>query len=965
MNLLISALLILGVGLLPNAQASGTTTPTTSHVGTNMAMLNLQSSGSGTGYFTLLSGSYAACGSGAQVKAGQTSAGTTAPYHGSLPLVANTLGHYTVRNLTQSTAYTICFTAENPTGSNLQTTPSTANFSTLAPLASGNKWVTVGSAGFTAGSASSISFAFAPDATPYVAYRDQGLNASETVMKFDGTHWVIVGRAGFSAGTARDNSLAFAPDGTPYVAYKDEANGEKATVMKFDGTNWVTVGRAGFSTGSIGYNPSNVPWALAFSFAPDGTPYVAYQDGTVSDKATVMKFDGTNWVTVGSAGFSAGFAYYASLAFAQDGTPYVVYEDAGNNYRATVMKFDGANWVTVGSAGFSPLSAFFTSLVFAPDGTPYVAYEDNVNYRATVMKFDGTKWVAVGDAGFTVAIDHPSLAFAPNGTPYMAFADTRYGYDDTVMKFDGTNWVTVGNVGFSASDAGFTSLAFAPDGTPAVMYQDSGNDNKVTMMKLQSPACGNGVGLTVNPAPQWQTLAAPCTPNSPATVAGTFGRGNTGSLLGTHYASPSNGWTLYTRNAAAAGSSGTYVQSLISDVVAPGTGYWLKSLATPVGGGNLTITGTATPVDSGLAGCTSGLGCYAIKVGTVAGQNRYNLVGNPFPYSVAWAEVRVLVNGTVYTPGQAQAANIISNTIWIWNGNGYDSYSDTPPTDGNLEYFSSFWVNVLPGAAGKSVQLLIPSRAVVGEADLSLFGLLATNTVEITTAAGRNKPVLSKVERPAPAGVFGELASRMPETVAKRPYSGLHLRLLDPQQTGSVLKTESVLAATPWYSRLLDWVIPAAAADAATQPVEWTIRLNVDNPKTGWKDHNSVLGQLLAAKDGYDATDLVEMAPFASPYLTLVFPHPEWGGGKAGNYASDLRSASGLATVWNVDLQADPVGSQVVLTWQGDPAILARSQLTDLLTGKVINPADPQWAKGYPVTLSTSVRHFTWSYLGR
>ena len=29
------------------------------------------------------------------------------------------------------------------------------------------------------------------------------------------------------------------------------------------------------------------------------------------------------------------------------------------------------------------------------------------------------------------------------------------------------------------------------------------------------------------------------------------------------------------------------------------------------------------------------------------------------------------------------------------------------------------------------------------------------------------------------------------------------------------------------------------------------------------------------------------MAPFASPYLTLVFPHPEWTGGKAGNYASE------------------------------------------------------------------------------
>jgi WD40 repeat protein len=38
---------------------------------------------------------------------------------------------------------------------------------------------------------------------------------------------------------------------------------------------------------------------------------------------------------------------------------------------------------------------------------------------------------------------------------------------------------------------------------------------------------------------------------------------------------------------------------------------------------------------------------------------------------------------------------------------------------------------------------------------------------------GRNKPVLSEVERPAPAGVSGELPDQMPETVVARPYSGL------------------------------------------------------------------------------------------------------------------------------------------------------------------------------------------------
>jgi hypothetical protein len=41
------------------------------------------------------------------------------------------------------------------------------------------------------------------------------------------------------------------------------------------------------------------------------------------------------WKAVGTAGFSDGIAYYDSLAFAPDGSPYVAYEDTGNSNKAT------------------------------------------------------------------------------------------------------------------------------------------------------------------------------------------------------------------------------------------------------------------------------------------------------------------------------------------------------------------------------------------------------------------------------------------------------------------------------------------------------------------------------------------------------------------------------------------------------------------------------------------------------
>jgi hypothetical protein len=117
---------------------------------------------------------------------------------------------------------------------------------------------------------------------------------------------------------------------------------------------------------------------------------VSYEDEANSNKATVMKFDGVNWASVGAEGVTSGEAYVMSLAFNPSGEPYLAFVDGAYNNFMTVMKFDGTNWVYVGSPGFSAGRASYTSLVFSPsDGQPYVAYTDDTNYRkATVMKFD-------------------------------------------------------------------------------------------------------------------------------------------------------------------------------------------------------------------------------------------------------------------------------------------------------------------------------------------------------------------------------------------------------------------------------------------------------------------------------------------------------------------------------------------------------------------------------------------------
>jgi hypothetical protein len=349
-------------------------------------------------------------------------------------------------------------------------------------------WKYVGNAGFSAGEADYTSLAFSPSGEPYVAFQDWGKSGKASVMKFNGSNWVYVGSQGFSTDVAYYLSLKFNQPGQAFVAYSSGDVG--ASVMKFDGTEWLYVGSPNFST-------QCTAWA-SLAFSPSGKPFVAYQEKTGCNypyKATVMQFNGNNWILVGSEGFSNYIANCPSLAFGTSGQPYVAFCDGGNSYKVTVMTFDGTDWVNVGTAGFSAGYSYFTNLVFSPSGIPYVAFADGpTSNKATVMKYDGTNWVAVGSAGFTEGqAGFISLAFSKTGQPYVAFQDWSHNTNGmvSVMKFDGDNWVYVGSESFSAGESEYTSLAFSPSGKPYVAYMDFGiNATKATVMKYDSVYIG-------------------------------------------------------------------------------------------------------------------------------------------------------------------------------------------------------------------------------------------------------------------------------------------------------------------------------------------------------------------------------------------------------------------------------------------------------------------------------------------
>ncbi len=616
-----------------------------------------------------------------------------------------------------------------------------------------------------------------------------------------------------------------------------------------------------------------LPWLALLLAAPAGAAFTDNGNGTVTDTVTGLMWDQCAWGQTFNASATGGKC-------AGGGT-------VGNNWGATTQTWPAS--LALANTANAASHRGYTGWRL-PNRTELESLVDIT--KATAPAIDGTAFP-----------NTPTSAFFWSSTVYAP--SPAYAW---FVPF------------FNGGTDGFQSNPYH------VRLVRSGQ----SFGAFDALACGPGVPLTTGAGALWQMLALPCVPSAAApNPPAVFGTGTLSNLATADYgvANPGSGtgWVIHRRDV---GEPPAYVQLGTGDTLAVGAGFWIKSYQAPTDG-KLVLSGTLTPTDATQAqGCASANGCKAITVTTPsAATNRYNLVGNPFPYAIDWSKVRIRVGGpggSIYTPSQAAgigvgaaSPSVLSNEVNIWNGTTYDTISDVLPASfENLRYFQSFWVNVLPGAFGQTIELLIP--------------------VEVST----------KTSQAGPAA------------------------------------TESLAAPhRPWYLGWLDWVVPPAAAQPAPRPApavsghahpqalanpeDWYVRLKVDNRVTGWQDHGLLLGQLADAKPGYDPHDQSKMAPFAKPYLMLAFPQPGWGQHQ-GEYATDFRPTQDRPPQdWSFEVRAEPVGSKVFLSWEGERRILKRSRLVDLQTGKTLKPAASRWArKGYPVTLKRPVTRFTWRYLG-
>jgi len=292
----------------------------------------------------------------------------------------------------------------------------------------GTNWNFVGSPNFFNGNRSTLSFS---DSTPYISFIDNDHNSKVSVMKFNGSDWVNVGNPGFSEFSCMLYVQIEISDGQIYVAFIEGTSNEnrKVSVMKFDGMNWNYVGSPRFNAGIY------TNWlCLAVNNSIPYVTFVSTEMNVILER--VMYINGLTWVNLGQVNFVNGFTEYNQITFCKT-SPYenVPYLAFGVSDYSRVMRYEGQEWVNVGTPAFGDLGLIPFEHSLALSGiTPYIACKSN---GIKVAKWNGDNWIQIGqNFGQT---SWPCLVIN-NETPYLAIPSdggvSVFKYQDTILPLD-------------------------------------------------------------------------------------------------------------------------------------------------------------------------------------------------------------------------------------------------------------------------------------------------------------------------------------------------------------------------------------------------------------------------------------------------------------------------------------------------------------------------------------------------
>jgi hypothetical protein len=366
---------------------------------------------------------------------------------------------------------------------------------TSSSRAAANIWETLGDTGMNLrDSYANSSLAIHPETgEPYLAFwgtEDGSLGGSSaiSVMKYNGSSWEYVGAVDFAHGGSDYGrvTLVFNPVSyEPYISFEDGNYAGKATVMKYNGNSWETVGQAGF-TPAAGHD------VISLAFHPaTNEPYVMYRDGSQGYKGYIKKFNGSSWENVGGA-VSTYQILGPMLTFNPvTNEPYATFVDNPMVWKISVSKFNGSSWEYVGNYRFGENSAVASRLLFRPDtNQPYVVYvNDNVSsdiWTVRAKKLNGSQWEDALASNITVT-SNPGLSaqFHPVSKElYAVYRDSDQSEKATLSRYSGESWISVGSRGFTGGNSFDLGLLLNPlTLEPYVSYYNDDNGNKLGLMK--------------------------------------------------------------------------------------------------------------------------------------------------------------------------------------------------------------------------------------------------------------------------------------------------------------------------------------------------------------------------------------------------------------------------------------------------------------------------------------------------
>jgi hypothetical protein len=271
--------------------------------------------------------------------------------------------------------------------------------------------------------------------------------------------------------------LAISGTGTPYVAYKDYLNGNKITVKAFDGTNWNTVGSAGFS--NVAASPRSI------SIDPSGVPFVSYVDD-VNKLDKVMKYNGTSWITLPSPITSNYSSIYMDNMITHDasGTLYIlcINNTPSKATRPAVFKYVGSSWTTLADT-LPGVNATLKAFMVTASGVPYCWYTSVLaTYSDHIRYFSSGTWTKLNttlSSSLTgIAPNNVKYIFDNSGTPHQLYTDGNNMDKTSLIKVIGTVWQLVGSAGFTPTTYAI-DIAFDNGGSPYVIYASSTGSNIV------------------------------------------------------------------------------------------------------------------------------------------------------------------------------------------------------------------------------------------------------------------------------------------------------------------------------------------------------------------------------------------------------------------------------------------------------------------------------------------------------